>query len=230
MQGKWVSLGVLIALAAGLLVAVSCGRPQELVSIQIQPTTETFGAANIPVSLDQGLQVQLRALGSYIHPPVTKDITNEVTWVSNSPQMVTVNSAGLITATGGTCGNTLVSATVTTNSSVGGISSSGALVTGYMTANVVCYTGNGGLGGAPLTLLFAGNGTGTVSSAPSGLSCASTVGACVTLFASGTVVNLTATPTGTSTFGGWTGCSTPATTNPCTVTVEGATNVTVTFN
>lgn len=230
MKGKWVSFGVLVALAAGLLNVVSCGRDQELVSIQVQPTTETFGAANIPVPLDQGLQVQLSALGSYIHPPVTKDITDQVTWASNSPQMVTVNSTGLITATGDTCGNTLISATVTTNKSAGGINSPGALVTAYMTANVVCYTGNGGSGGEPLTVAFSGAGTGTVTSSPSGLSCASSAGACVTLFPSGTVVSLTATPTGSSTSFSWGGCSTPATTNPCMVTVQGATNVTLAFN
>ena len=28
--------------------------------------------------------MQLRALGTYIHPPVTKDITNQVTWESNT--------------------------------------------------------------------------------------------------------------------------------------------------
>jgi len=39
-----------------------------------------------------------------IHPPVTKDITNQVTWNSNTPDMVTVSSTGLITDTGFSCG------------------------------------------------------------------------------------------------------------------------------
>jgi hypothetical protein len=111
------------------------------VSITIIPDTETFGDAKIPVDLDAGLNVQLRALGSYIHPPVTKDITNQVTWVSNTPQMVTVSSTGLITVTGLACGGTIISATITTNHSPGNISSTGAIVTGNMTANVVCFTG-----------------------------------------------------------------------------------------
>jgi|SRR5579871_78881 hypothetical protein len=236
MKGKWVSFGVLVALAAGLLNVMSCGRDQELVSIQIQPATETFGAANIALSQDAGAQVQLQALGSYIHPPVTKDITDQATWTSNTPQMVTVNSTALITVTGNACGNTLISAAVETNKSVGGISSSGAIVNGYMTANVVCPTGSsGGSGGGggtglPVTLTFAGNGAGTVSSSPAGLSCASSAQLCATLFPSSTVLSLTATPTGSSTFGGWSGCNTPATTNPCMVTVVGATNVTATFN
>ena len=140
MNGKWLSLVVLIAVASLLAGLNSCGRSQELVSIQIQPASETFGAADVPVMANAGSNVQLRALGTYIHPPVTKDITNQVTWSSNTPQMVTVNSTGLITATGDACGGTIISATVTKNSSDGGISSAGAVVTGSMTASVVCPT------------------------------------------------------------------------------------------
>ena len=72
-------------------VSNSCGHSQELVSIQVQPSVETFGASNIPVIDNVGAQVQLRALGTYIHPPVTKDITSQVTWSSNTPQMFTVS-------------------------------------------------------------------------------------------------------------------------------------------
>jgi hypothetical protein len=130
-----------ILLSAAFLCLPGCGHEQQLVSIEIQPSTETFGAANIPVIEDAGANVQLRAIGTYIHPPVTKDITNSVVWASNTPGMVTVNSTGLITATGQACGGTLISATVTTNHSVGNLGSSGAIVTGNMTANVVCFTG-----------------------------------------------------------------------------------------
>jgi len=230
MKGKWLSLVVLAFTAATLLNSASCGHSQELVSIQIQPPVQTFGASNIPVPLDTGLQVQLRALGTYVHPPVTKDITDQVAWVSNTTQMVTVNSTGLATATGDTCGNTLISATVNTNSDASGLSSSGAIITGYMTANVVCFTGNGTGAGPALTLTFAGSGAGNVSSMPSGLSCSSAAGACVTEFPAGTEITLLATPTGTSTFGGWTGCASSPSTNPCTVTLEANTTVTVAFN
>src|SRR5690348_15202792 len=90
---KWFGVGALTVLAIAMLsFSSSCGRDQQLVSIQIQPTTETFGDASTPVARDAGLQVQLRAMGSYIHPPVTKDITNQVTWTSNTPQMMTVDS------------------------------------------------------------------------------------------------------------------------------------------
>ena len=197
----------------------SCAHEQQLTSITVQPVTQTFGAADIPVSADAGLNVQLRALGSFIHPPVTKDITDQVTWNSNTPDMVTVTPAGLLVVTGVACGDALVSATVTTNKSSGNLDSLGAIVTGYMTANVVCFSS-----GPTLTVNFAGAGSGTVTSSPSGLSCATT---CSTHFPSDTVT-LTATPNG-STFGGWSGCDSMSG-QTCTVDLTSDRTVTATFN
>ena len=173
------------------------------------------------MNLDAGLDVQLRALGTYIHPPVTKDITNQVTWNSNTPDMVTVSSTGLITDTGFSCGNTLVSATTT------GTGSSGAIITGYMTANVVCFTGGGSGGsGVTLTVDFGGNGAGTIASSPSGLGCSA---ACSATFPSGTMITITATPNG-STFGGWLNCDSVSG-QMCTVnSLTNNRTVTVTFN
>jgi hypothetical protein len=128
-------------LAAFLLSTMSaCGHDQQLESITVIPAVENFGSTKIPVIDDAGLNVQLRALGSYSHPPVTKDITSQVTWTSNTPQMVTVDANGVITATGLACGGTIISATIVTNHSDGAISSTGALVTGSMQANVICPT------------------------------------------------------------------------------------------
>jgi hypothetical protein len=109
------------------------------VSISIQPTIETFGDVNTPVPANRGATVQLKALGPFIHPPVTKDITSEVTWTSNTPAVATVTPAGALIATGDACGDSLVSATVQTNHSIGNLSSSGAIVTASMTATVVCF-------------------------------------------------------------------------------------------
>jgi len=137
MVRSWLKL---ILACSSVLIVPSCGHDQQLVSIDIQPTTETFGDASIPVSSDAGLQAQLKALGTYIHPPVTKDITSQVTWSSNAPQLITVDANGMLTVTGVACGSALITATVQTNSSAGNISSSGAIVTGSMTASVVCFT------------------------------------------------------------------------------------------
>ena len=229
MNGKWLSV-IALVVVAGSLLTVSCGHSQQLVSIQIQPSVETFGASNIPVPANAGSQVQLRALGTYIHPPVTKDITDQVTWNSNDPQMMTVSSTGLLIATGGACGGTLVSATVNTNTSEGGLNSNGAIVTGYMTGNVVCYTSTGGGSGNPaLSVIFA-SGTGSVSSSPMGLGTCTSPGPCISQsFTSGTTVTLTATPTAPSTTATWPTCPS-ASANVCTVNLSGDTFVTVAFN
>lgn len=225
MNRKSLSIMVLVAAASSLLALNSCGHDQRLVSIAIQPTVENVGATNIPVLEDAGIQVQLRALGTYIHPPVTKDITNQVTWESNTVQMFTVTSAGLLTATGDLCGATLVSATATTNTSDGGLSSSGAVVTGSMTANVVCFSGTG----PTVTVDFAGTGSGTISSSPSGLGCAATPGtSCTGSFPTGSSVTLTAVPNGT--FGGWAGCSINAGTSCTLQDLTNNVTVTATFN
>ena len=141
-------------LLAGIVFSLSCARDQELVSITVQPNTETFG---VP---DPALHVQLRALGSYIHPPVTKDISNQVIWSSDSPQIVSITSGGVLAPGGTACGNAVVSATVDTNKS-GTRTANGAIVTAFMNANVLCP----GMGGSSsLTVNFAGSGAGTVTS------------------------------------------------------------------
>ncbi len=48
---------------AGMLCFIgltSCAHDQQLTSITVQPATENFGASDIPVNLDAGLNVQLR--------------------------------------------------------------------------------------------------------------------------------------------------------------------------
>lgn len=218
MGRNWLNLLLICSLA---ITVPSCGSGQQLVSIAIQPTTESFGSSTTPVNEDTGLNVQLRALGSYIHPPATKDITNTVTWASNTADIATVNSTGVLSAAGLACGDALISATVTTNRSSGNISSQGALVTGYMTASVVCFSG------LTLTVDFAGNGSGTVTSSPPGLSCAGTCGAS---FASGTTITLTAVPNSGSSFTSWVGCDVVSG-QVCTVSnLSSNRAVTVTFN
>jgi hypothetical protein len=202
MSQKWSALiGIFtVIFSAGLLLFLSsCGHDQELIAITVQPPTETFGAPNIPLSQDAGLNVNLRAYGSYIHPPVTKEITNQVTWSSNTPQMVTVDAAGTITATGNACGNTLVSATMP--------SSHGGIQVGFMTATVVCFTGTGPTG-------------------PTGIACSLT---CGFIFNTGSTVMLIASPTAPSTSATWTaGCDTISG-NTCTVTMNANRTVAVQF-
>ena len=75
-----------------------------------------------------------------------------------------------------------------------------------------------------LSVNKAGTGGGTVSSSPSGIACGNT---CSASYTSGTVVTLTATPDGTSTFTGWTGaCSGTGT---CSVTMSAGQTLTANF-
>lgn len=193
-----------LAILGFVLAALSCAHDQQLVAISIEPTTETFGAANIPVPADAGLQVQLRALGHYIHPPVTKDITDQVAWVSNTPQIATITSTGLLTAAGQACGGALVSATVTTNSSAGNRTSKGALVSGTMTTNVVCFTGTTG-NNALLQVLITPANAGSVSVSPTNVVCSGQ--GCTLPFSvgSGPIV-LSAGANSGHTFVNWTNC------------------------
>jgi hypothetical protein len=70
-----------------------------------------------------------------------------------------------------------------------------------------------------------GNGSGTVSSTPTGIACGDT---CTASFVDGTMVTLTAEPAADSLFTGWSGaCSGDATT--CDVTLSAAQDVTATF-
>ncbi len=90
-----------VAIAAGCLMGLpSCGHDQKISKYyQVQPSTVTF------LRPFTGLTVQLTALGTYIHPPATKDITNQVVWKSDDSQIVTVSSAGAVTTPGfGACG------------------------------------------------------------------------------------------------------------------------------
>lgn len=75
-----------------------------------------------------------------------------------------------------------------------------------------------------LDVVRAGNGTGTVTSVPAGISCGAD---CSEAFPPGTVVTLTATPGPSAVFTGWSGGCTGAGT--CTVTMNSAQSVTATF-
>lgn len=75
-----------------------------------------------------------------------------------------------------------------------------------------------------LTVILAGTGTGSVTSAPTGISCGLD---CTELFATGTPVVLTATSTASSTFSGWSGSCTGIST--CSLTMNASTTVTAEF-
>ncbi|PYM37872.1 MAG: hypothetical protein DME17_06470, partial [Candidatus Rokuibacteriota bacterium] len=83
--------------------------------------------------------------------------------------------------------------------------------------------------GFTLTVSKGGTGSGTVTSSDGGISCGPTCAATAAAYASGTVVTLTASAGGGSTFGGWSGCDGVSGTT-CAVTMSSARTVTATFN
>jgi hypothetical protein len=101
----------LTLVCAVVLFVLSCGHDQKLVSIALQPAGgfvfEGFGA-----------QGQFTAYGTYIHPPETKDITNQVVWKLDIANFATITQTGLITSTRtDACGNGNVTATHYSNPS-----------------------------------------------------------------------------------------------------------------
>src|ERR1700741_3207378 len=95
----------LVAGGVSLLSLSSCARDQKLVSIAVQPS-QGF------VFEGYGAQGQFTALGTYIHPPETKDITNKVVWSLNIANFGTLTQTGQITYTRSDgCGSGQVTAT-----------------------------------------------------------------------------------------------------------------------
>lgn len=79
----------------------------------------------------------------------------------------------------------------------------------------------------PLTVNVAGSGTGTITSAPSGISCP---GDCSENYGNGSSVILTPTPDPTSIFTGWSGTACTSSPGACTLSMSQAQNVTATFD
>ena len=80
MSRKWFSILTLIAAATLLLSLSSCAFNQHLVSIQVVPPGATFNSV--------GASIVFKAMGTYEHPPSTKDITDLVTWSVDSQGLV----------------------------------------------------------------------------------------------------------------------------------------------
>jgi|SRR5882672_1626525 len=204
------------ALGATLILTatnfLSCMHDLKLVSITIQPPAGTF------LTPDTGGEIDFTALGSYIHPPDTRDITDKVTWKTDVPGLVSVNG-GKVSPLGG-CGGANLSASLQDN---GNLVIAYATVTVNDPTNPICPGG-----GTEATLGVSVNPSdfGTVTSLIGGISCPTQ---CIAVFPVGTSVGLTATPVGNHSFVDWTGC-TQKSGNTCTVTIPvGGASVAATF-
>lgn len=177
---KWSYIG----LAMGALVAVgamlslpSCGHDQKLVSLTIQPNTFTF--------LTQSGTEQYTATGTYIHPPVTKDVTSQATWKVDDG--VVHMNAGLVSPDPMLgCGGGTISASLPE-----GTGGAGNIVIGYATVTVDNPSDPLCPGGGKFATLAVGvvGSTGLVTSLPAAISCPST---CIATYNVGASVLLTA--------------------------------------
>jgi hypothetical protein len=213
MSRKWFSILALIAAATFLFNLSSCGFNQHLVSISIAPSGATFGAA------DPSLFVNFTATGTYEHPPATKDLTTQVTWQSDTPQVASVTSGGVVSPSQG-CGNANVFATFYDSPNL--VTSNSAFITVDGPASLGCPQ-SGALSNLSVTIT---TGTGTITSAPAGITCGTV---CAAQFTTGTTVELTASPTSPSTSVTWSDCDSNTGT-VCTVLLQADRVVTAAFN
>lgn len=218
MSRKWFSILALIAATAFLLSLSSCAFNSHLLSIQVQPSSGgTFGAA------DPTIFFNFKAFGSYSHPPRTVDITNQVNWQSDNPQVVQVTTLGVVSpAPDLHCG--LANIFATSQDGNNDVVSNSVPVTVNGPTNLGCTPA-----GTPpiLTVNFSGTLTGTVVSSPAGIDCSSP-SSCNAQFTAGTTVTLTGTPTGNSTSVTWNGCNSSMGFT-CSVILENSVTVTATF-
>ena len=63
------ALGALVVVGA-MLSLPSCGHDQKLVSVTVSPSAATIAGP--------GIEVDFKAVGTYIHPPESRDITTSV--------------------------------------------------------------------------------------------------------------------------------------------------------
>jgi hypothetical protein len=169
---------------------------------------------------------QYTATGTYIHPPATKDVTNQATWKIDDG-VVTMTAPGLFTPSApppgspaGTpppCGGGNISATVPEGT--GGASN---IMIAYATVTVdnpLFASCPGGNTEGTLSVQITPNGGGTVTSLTYGINCPSVT--CIAVVPVGASVALTATPNQGYSFLNWTGCTTTTGANGsvCTATI-----------
>ncbi len=140
--------------------------------------------------------------------------SGSVSVVQGATQLFTItpNPTYHIVTVGGTCGGTL---SVDTTTGVG-IYTTNAITTDCTVS--ASFTNQ-------YTLTVSVKGPGSVTSNPVGINCGTD---CSELYADGTAVDLTATPSGPNVFKGWSGACT-GTVNPTTVLIDGNKTCTATF-
>lgn len=212
---KWFGITALVLAASSLLSLSSCAHNTHLVSINIQPGNGTFGA------VDPSAFFLYKAYGTYIHPPKTVDITNQVTWQSSNPQVAQFTSPGTVSPNTN-CGIAEIFASM--HDSPSDIVSNQVSITVEGPVSLGCPQA----GGANNNLLVdvTNPSDGVIVSTPGGILCGFTCGA---MFATGVTVILSASPNPGHNFTGWGGCDSQSAMN-CTVAMNTSRTVTASFD
>jgi len=206
MNRKWFSILALIAAATFFINLSSCGFNQHLVSIQVVPPGATFNSV--------GSSIVFKAMGTYEHPPQTKDITDIVTWSVDSQNLVTITNTSLVTAVS-ICGsgNLYASYYDSPNQVTGS-----AFLTGGGAGTAACDQ-------AVLTVDINGTG-GSVVDSTGAIKCP---GTCSADYALGSSIGLTATLGAGQTSVNWINCNGGFSGDTCQVVLNVDTTVTATF-
>jgi hypothetical protein len=238
--------GSVLTASASVTVTGAATGTEPLLSISVLP-------GNITVS-NKGMTGQFLAFGTYSSAPTTRDLTNQVTWISTSPEVASIDSGGaqgevggLATAQGYT-GDSIIYAEATNPDGTVVISPS-VTFTCRDSNSGICEQGVAHPQFATLTVYNAGeNSTTWVMTAPSDTGTPNLIhcgpgwkgkggSVCTGTYETGTTVVITESPTGSG-FGGWSsgdgapgvGC-TPAAgktllnSPTCTITLSGDSTV-----
>jgi hypothetical protein len=188
-----------------------------------KPTTQSFFVqagvnASVTVAYAVGQQLSLTktgtGTGAITSNPSGLNCGTTCTAFFGNGDTVTLTAApaagSSFASWGGACSGSTTTCTVTMN----------AAKSVTATFNTVPTSGTN----FALTVTKSGTGTGGITSNPGGINCGAT---CSANFAQGSTVSLTATPDAASSFTGWSG--TCSGTGACSVTMDAAKSVTVTF-
>ena len=213
---KWFVATALVIAACSLLSLSSCAHNQHLVGITIQPGNGTFGA------VDPSAFFLYKAYGTYIHPPKTVDITNQVTWQSDNPLVAQFTSPGTVSPNT-SCG--VAQSFATMHDSPNDIVSNLVSITVDGPASLGCPQGTAT---NILSVNVSPFADGMVTSSPAGINCGGTGTICAVAFSSGSTVSLTASGVGAHNFLSFSGCAPVG--NTCSLVMNGSVAVTATFN
>jgi List-Bact-rpt repeat protein len=218
MNWKWFGVTALVVAAASALSLSSCAHNTHLVGINIIPGNGTFAA------VDPSASFQYRAYGTYIHPPKTVDITNQVTWQSSVPQVAQFTGPGTVSPNTN-CGVAPIFATM--HDSPNDIISNQVSITVDGPVSLGCPQSTAT---NTLTVTVSPSTDGNVLSSPGAINCGESGNTtCSAQFSTNSSVVLTETPAPGHSFLGWSdACS--GTVSTCTVFMSTNLTVTATFD